>query len=189
MERQKNELIWLEHPRQGAVEKDRIVIEAERYTAQGERICCGSRNDNAPVLLQITEEKNFSFGVKMEFDIGARFDQCGLVVHLDDDNCFRVMAECMHENSRKLVGLLTANGVSGSVSVPILPAQNSVYYRVTRAGQAFEIAYSTDGAVYETMFETLLQQKESAVRIGAYVCSPAEHYFQASFSEMEFIVH
>ena len=188
MERQRNELIWLDHPRQGTMEKDHIVIEAERYAANGARICCGSRNDNAPVLLQLTEEKTFCFHVKNEFDIKKRFDQCGLVVHMDDENCFRVMVEYMHENSRQLVGLATVNGVSDHVSIPLDSTQSIVYYRVIRNGQQFRVEYSNDGMAFSPVLEKEIQSSDRAVRIGAYVCSPTENYFRAEFSEMDFVL-
>ena len=78
---------WTRAPKQYVITEDRIEMITEPFTDLWQRTYYHFRNDNAPVFQTETDEKYFSFVVKTEFESKHRFDQCGIVMYLDSENC------------------------------------------------------------------------------------------------------
>ena len=70
------DLVWNREPLDYKIEEDRIEIITKPFTDLWQRTYYHFRNDNAPVLQMVTDEKYFSFIVKTSFESKRRFDQC-----------------------------------------------------------------------------------------------------------------
>ena len=81
-------LQWTREPKGYEVKGDTILITTAPKTDLWQRTYYHFQNDNAPVLQMKTREKFFSFVVKTDFTGSHhRFDQCGIVMYLDSENC------------------------------------------------------------------------------------------------------
>ena len=66
MEFDVSRLQWTRQPQSCVIAQDRIEIVTRPHTDLWQRTYYHFRNDNAPVLQMSTEEKFFSFAVKMQ---------------------------------------------------------------------------------------------------------------------------
>ena len=57
-------------------------------------------------------EKYFSFVVKTEFESKRRFDQCGVVMYLDNENWLKASIEYENEEYQRLGSVVTNHGYS-----------------------------------------------------------------------------
>ncbi len=79
---------WTREPKDWTVREDRMEVTTQPHTDLWQRTYYHFRNDNAPVYQMETEERFFSFVVKTDFSGSHhRFDQCGIVMYLDSENC------------------------------------------------------------------------------------------------------
>ncbi len=80
---------WLNQPEKFEFLNDSLVIETEPETDLWQRIFYGFSKVNAPIYLTETGE-NFTFSVKTSFETKNRFDQCGVLLYIDDENWVKV---------------------------------------------------------------------------------------------------
>lgn len=183
---QEDGLIWLHKPKCFEMEQNRVSIVTEPHTDLWQRTYYGFQNDNAPMLLQRTEEACFSFLVKTEFDSKKRFDQCGVVVYQDTENWLKASVEYGNEAAQQLGTVSTVFGYSDWATIDIPAEQKYMYYRLSRRGSDFCVEYSNDGATYHQMRIAHLQRASGEIRVGIYACSPEDSSFHAQFSQISF---
>lgn len=191
---------WLYKPNESLVDPDVVNIVTEPHTDFWQRSYYGFRNDNAPALL-VTDETNFTFTVKAEFDYQVRFDQCGLIIYLDSDNWFKLSIEFEDPKHSRLGSVVTNNGYSDWATLDI-QTRKRIWYRLSRRGPDFLAEYSFDGVDFHQMrifhlhklgettqemgfnddFSTGIQP----IKFGVYACSPLESSFTAVFRDMRF---
>ncbi|WP_087112914.1 DUF1349 domain-containing protein [Parendozoicomonas haliclonae] len=189
---------WIYQPQESVVTDNQVVIKTEPGTDFWQRSYYGFRNDNAPALL-LESDDNFTFTAVVEFDYQSQFDQCGLIIYLDNDNWFKASIEYENPDYSRLGSVVTNRGYSDWATADIeLPEK--IWYRLSRRGPDFLIEYSLDGDVFRQMriFHLHLLGETSqamgkanpplpatgAVRFGVYACSPLESSFTATFSQM-----
>jgi uncharacterized protein len=100
-----NDGIWLNQPKKGTATESGVVIQTEPETDLWQRTYYGFRVANAPAYLW-ESDKNFSFSVKASFDYKGLFDQCGIILFIDDENWFKASIEYENSSSFKLIFLL-----------------------------------------------------------------------------------
>ncbi|MGN0994546.1 MAG: DUF1349 domain-containing protein [Butyricicoccus sp.] len=183
---QEDGLIWLHKPKCFEMEQNRVSIVTEPHTDLWQRTYYGFQNDNAPMLLQRTEEACFSFLVKTEFDSKNRFDQCGVVVYQDTENWLKASVEYGNEAVQQLGTVSTVFGYSDWATIDIPAEQKHMYYRLSRRGSDFCVEYSNDGETYHQMRIAHLQRASGEIRVGIYACSPEDSSFHAQFSQISF---
>ena len=76
---------WISEPKVSEVTSDFVSITTEPKTDFWQRSYYGFRNENAPALL-INSDENFTFTAKVSFAYQAQFDQCGIIIYLDNEN-------------------------------------------------------------------------------------------------------
>ncbi|WP_026957410.1 DUF1349 domain-containing protein [Aliagarivorans taiwanensis] len=189
---------WINPPKQFDVSTDAVSITTEPGTDFWQRSYYGFRNDNAPAL-QIRSSDNFTFTAKVSFDYQAQFDQCGLIIYLDNENWFKASIEYENAQFSRLGSVVTNLGYSDWATADI-PLPQAIWYRLSRRGPDFLIESSFDGIEFKQMRifhlhklgETSAEMgkcnppmpAESKVSFGVYACSPTDSSFTATFTEM-----
>ncbi|MCI8476374.1 MAG: DUF1349 domain-containing protein [Clostridia bacterium] len=176
---------WIRAPKNYKISKDKIEIFTEPQTDLWQRTYYGFRNDNAPVLQLVTDEKYFSFTVKASYDYKRRFDQCGVVVYLDGENWLKASVEYENGTMQRLGSVVTNHGYSDWATVDVDAAVNSVWYRLSRREYDYCIECSFDGVNFKQMRICHLSEGGGEIRFGIYACSPEQSSFKAVFTEME----
>lgn len=176
---------WIRAPKNYKISKDKIEIFTEPQTDLWQRTYYGFRNDNAPVLQSVTDEKYFSFTVKASYDYKRRFDQCGVVVYLDGENWLKASVEYENGTMQRLGSVVTNHGYSDWATVDVDAAVNSVWYRLSRREYDYCIECSFDGVNFKQMRICHLSEGGGEIRFGIYACSPEQSSFKAVFTEME----
>ena len=176
---------WIRAPKNYKISKDKIEIFTEPKTDLWQRTYYGFRNDNAPVLQLVTDEKYFSFTVKASYDYKRRFDQCGVVVYLDGENWLKASVEYENGTMQRLGSVVTNHGYSDWATVDVDAAVNTVWYRLSRREYDYCIECSFDGVNFKQMRICHLSEGGGEIRFGIYACSPEQSSFKAVFTEME----
>lgn len=194
---------WLNQPKLSEINDRSVNITTEPNTDFWQRSYYGFRNDNAPALL-LESKINFSFTAKVSFAYVARFDQCGLIIHLNSDNWFKASIEYEKEDISRLGSVVTNFGYSDWATADI-STTTSIWYRLSRRGPDFLIESSQDGNYFQQMRifhlhclgETsatmgklnppaLSEQPEQPIQFGLYACSPLNSSFEARFDNFKF---
>ncbi|MDR5587064.1 DUF1349 domain-containing protein [Clostridium aquiflavi] len=181
-----NEASWIFEPKTYIISDEKIVIKTEPGTDLWQRTYYGFQNNNAPALLVSTNEKNFSFVVKTQFDSNHRFDQCGVIIYQDSDNWFKASIEYQNEEYQRLGSVVTNYGYSDWATTDISAKYKQMYYRLSRRENDYCIENSYDGVNFKQMRIFHLFKASDEIRIGVYACSPEKSSFNAVFTEIQF---
>lgn len=129
---------------------------------------------------------NFTLTVKWLFENKGRFDQCGIMVRIDEKNWFK--ASIMYDNPQnpQLGSCVTNNGYSDWAAQKIPDGVNEVWFRVKRCNGDYLVFYSLDGVKYEQIRMLHLLNDMPEVKAGAYVCSPQHGGFEAVLAKIDF---
>lgn len=191
--------VWLNEPKVAVVDAGRVEMTTEPETDYWQRSYYGFRNMNAPALL-IERADNFSFSARVRFAYKNQYDQCGLVIYLDDENWFKASIEFENEVFSRLGSVVTNGGYSDWATQDISTPQE-IWYRLSRRGPDFLIESSKDGQTYQQMrvfhLRNLGETSEEMgrldplpadgvpVRFGLYACSPTQSSFHVTFDEFK----
>lgn len=178
------ELNWTRAPKSYQILDDGIEIITSPNTDLWQRTYYGFRNDNAPLLQIKTTNKYFSFTVKTKFDSKKRFDQCGIVIYLDQDNWLKASTEFENNKIQRLGSVVTNLGYSDWATTDIDASINEVWYRLSRRQSDYLIEYSYDGINFYQMRICHLFKGDQAINFGIYACSPEDSSFKAMFSHL-----
>ncbi|WP_172779229.1 DUF1349 domain-containing protein [Vibrio cholerae] len=189
---------WISEPKVSEVTSEFVSITTEPKTDFWQRSYYGFRNENAPALL-IDSKDNFRFTAKVSFAYQQLFDQCGLIVYIDNENWFKASIEYENQSFSRLGSVVTNLGYSDWATTDI-PLPKEIWYRLSRRGPDFLIESSFDGLVFNQMRifhlhqlgETTIEMgkcnpplpTQKVVSFGVYACSPSESSFTAKFAEM-----
>ncbi|EKF9603807.1 DUF1349 domain-containing protein, partial [Vibrio cholerae] len=189
---------WISEPKVSEVTSEFVSITTEPKTDFWQRSYYGFRNENAPALL-IDSKDNFTFTAKVSFAYQQLFDQCGLIVYIDNENWFKASIEYENQSFSRLGSVVTNLGYSDWATTDI-PLPKEIWYRLSRRGPDFLIESSFDGLVFNQMRifhlhqlgETTIEMgkcnpplpTQKVASFGVYACSPSESSFTAKFTEM-----
>lgn len=176
---------WLNMPHQATVTDKRIVIHAEPGTDLWQNTYYNfTKNTGHGLLAEADEECTFT--VKATRDGSSLYDQCGILVYLDEKNWAKVCMEYGSETNQTLGSVVTTGGYSDWATLDIPGDVRVMYYRVSRLKDSFLFENSYDGKQYEQMRIFHLRCKNAAVRIGVFACSPTGDGMKAVFEEAAF---
>ncbi|HDZ9198929.1 TPA: DUF1349 domain-containing protein, partial [Vibrio cholerae] len=140
---------WISEPKVSEVTSEFVSITTEPKTDFWQRSYYGFRNENAPALL-IDSKDNFTFTAKVSFAYQQLFDQCGLIVYIDNENWFKASIEYENQSFSRLGSVVTNLGYSDWATTDI-PLPKEIWYRLSRRGPDFLIESSFDGLVFNQM--------------------------------------
>jgi regulation of enolase protein 1 (concanavalin A-like superfamily) len=189
---------WFRPPGKAEVEQNSVTLITEPQTDFWQGTYYGFRVANAPALLW-QDKHNFTFSVKASFQYAKQFDQCGIILFLDENNWFKASIEHEENAQVRLGSVVTNSGYSDWATTDIEPVEQ-MYYRLSRRGPDFLLEHSVDGQQYNQMrvFHMMSLGKttqqmgqtdppidpQTAVKFGIYACSPGESSFTARFDQL-----
>ena len=177
---------WTREPKNYILKEGYMEITTEPHTDLWQRTYYHFRNDNAPVFQMETDEQDFSFVVKTEFEESHhRYDQCGIVMYLDSENWLKGTVEYENEKYQNLGSVVTNQGYSDWATTAIDPSIKSMWYRFSRREDDYSIEWSEDGITFTQMRVCHMHRGKGRIRFGIYACSPEESSFKAVFSHMQ----
>ena len=179
-------------------EEDQITIVTQPETDFWQRTFYGFRAANAPCYLWSASD-DFTLSCRVEATYKQLYDQCGLILWLDDDNWVKISTEFETEKLSRLGSVVTNAGYSDWATTDI-QTRDVMWYRISRRGPDFLAEQSTDGLAFSQMRVFHMNalgatSREfgsmdpgsilpSPVKFGVYACSPTESSFAAIFSQI-----
>lgn len=130
---------------------------------------------------------NFTFVAQWHFNSTGQFDQCGVMVRIDEKNWIK--AAIMYDNpDQPMLGSAATNcGYSDWAAMPIPAGVSSVAYKIRRQNGDYFIYYSFDGINFKQIRMLHLLNDQPEVKVGAYICSPQREGFDGTLSRLDFI--
>lgn len=188
---------WLCAPSTSTVHQNLIELTTESETDLWQNTYYGFQIANAPALMW-EEASNFTFSVRALFSYRRQFDQCGILLYLDEKNWFKASIEHEEKSKVRLGSVVTNHGYSDWATTDIDPVEQ-IYYRLSRRGPDFLAEHSMDGERYYQMRvfhmtslgETSVEMSKADppidpytdVKYGVYACSPGDSSFIAQFDQ------
>lgn len=189
---------WLRSPAKSTINQHSIDLTTEPKTDLWQATYYGFRVANAPSLLW-EDAGNFTFSVCATFQYQKQFDQCGIILYIDDNNWFKASIEHEINSEVRLGSVVTNNGYSDWATTDIAPVEQ-MYYKLSRRGPDFLLEHSIDGERYVQMRvfhmmslgDTSMQMgkadppmaPQAVVEFGVYACSPGDSQFTANFGKL-----
>ncbi|MDB1125523.1 DUF1349 domain-containing protein [Vibrio algarum] len=188
---------WIFEPKSKIITDNRLRITTEPNTDFWQRSYYGFQNNNAPAY-QFKSSDNFTFTVKATFEYQNLFDQCGVIIYLDQDNWFKASIEYENDDYSRLGSVVTNLGHSDWATTDIkLPKE--IWYRLSRRGPDFLIESAFDGIEFRQMRIFHMHAlgptssemgranpplpTDTPMKFGVYACSPTKSSFTAEFSD------
>ncbi len=111
----------------------------------------------------------------------AQYDQCGLMIRVDERNWIKLSTEREDERTSRLGSVVTNLGWSDWATQDVCPAPPRMWYRVSRNQGDFLLEYSFNGTTWLQMRITHLHSAKNELEMGLYACSPIGRDFQCRF--------
>jgi len=175
---------WTRPPRQYEVEAGSLTLLTDPETDLWQRTYYGMRADNAPVYQTRTDERFFTFTVKVSFDYKGSYDQCGVAIYLDTENWMKASVEYENPSISRLGSVVTNHGYSDWATTDISSEIRELWFRLSRRESDYYIETSRDGVRYEQMRVFHLHEGSGKISFGVYAASPADSRFTARFEQM-----
>lgn len=145
----------------------------------------GFRNDNGHCLLKEIAG-DFCLTTQVEFRPSGLYDQCGLMIRVDENNWIKVSTENMAEGANKLGSVVTNQGYSDWATQDISADVTQLWYRISRRGLDFLLESSLDGKSWQQLRICHLHEAVEKISAGIYACSPLENSFWCRFQHLQF---
>jgi regulation of enolase protein 1 (concanavalin A-like superfamily) len=129
---------------------------------------------------------DFSLAVKWSFPALRQFQQCGLMVRIDE--CNWIKASLMYDDAGtpRLGSSVTQMGYSDWASQTLEREVTEIWYHLKRVNGDYVVSYSLDGASFRQIRLVHLIHDETEVKAGAYACSPSLSGFEAVLEQIDF---
>lgn len=170
---------WFNEPEFDILD-NRLKIRTSPDTDFWQRTHYGFRRDNGHCLLTPVNG-DFSLSVRTEFAGNRQYDQCGLIIRLDEENWIKASTEFETEMHSRLGSVVTNRGYSDWATVDVYDGITVMWYRIKKESQDFFIDYSKDGKQWHQLRIAHLHEAFSDISAGVYACSPMESSFDAFF--------
>lgn len=173
---------WINPPKEFTLKDGVLKIHTEPETDFWQKTHYGFSKANAPAFLTKIEE-DFTFSVKTAFQTKNRYDQCGVLLYIDDENWVKVSVEYENEHFARLGSVVTSLGWSDWATTDIPFPVNEMSYRLSLKGQDIFIENAEKNTGFKQMRIGHLHKPLQDAGIGVYACSPLKSSFEAVFSE------
>jgi regulation of enolase protein 1 (concanavalin A-like superfamily) len=174
------QLTWICAPKLYILSSDKIVIETEPFTD----LRPNGKSAEA-VELSLVPKGSFCFSARVDFDFHRPFDQCGLILYEEGKRKMIIGTEGHDDETVRLRCIVYHGGRGDHSSREIGTAVSKMYYRIWYRGGAVRIQYSFTGSRYSDLREFWIDpESEKTISIGIYACSPANSWFDCTFSGM-----
>jgi hypothetical protein len=175
-------MIWLYEPEWG-YQGDTLWVKTFKDTDYWQRTHYGFQRDNAHALVQEVAG-DFTLRARLRFAPTAQYDQCGLLLRIDENNWFKCSVEYETPHESRLGSVLTTHGYSDWATQDIPSDVREIWYTIEFTDSDLLASYSLDGAHFHQMRLAHLDAQLKPVLAGIYGCSPTGDGFR--FELLEF---
>jgi hypothetical protein len=161
-----------------------LEIVTDEKTDFWQRTHYGFRRDDGHCLLAALDG-DFSVTTHVEFRPQAQYDQCGLIVRVDEENWIKTSTEYEDERVSRLGSVVTNLGYSDWATQDVPSEARERWYRISRRGGDFLIETSAGGHDWRQMRIAHLHQAPARLAAGVYACSPIGKAFRCRFTVLE----
>lgn len=174
---------WINEPISYELKKDKITFQVLPKTDFWQVTHYGfSRTDGHCFVAEVDED--ICFAVKAKMNYRREFDQCGIMVYLDENNFAKLCVENQLKTKNKLGSVVCKSKRSDWATQPF-GKEAVIFLRVSKRGINYLFESSMDGEHFEQMRLFDIPGSEK-VSIGVFGASPLGEGFEAVFSEFEF---
>lgn len=162
-----------------------LELFTDKATDFWQRTHYGFRRDNGHALLTPLLG-DFSLTTRVEFRPRERYDQCGLLVRLDNENWIKLSTEFEDSERSRLGSVATNLGYSDWATQDVSSQHTEMWYRISKDGGDFLLEHSYDGQSWQQLRILHLHRAHETVEAGVYACSPIGEAFWCRFHFLEF---
>jgi uncharacterized protein len=172
---------WYNEPPQWNAQDDQLMVSVGAKTDYWRKTHYGFIRDNGHFYYERVYG-DFTLDVKVSGHYDALYDQAGVMVRLDETTWFKTGIEYM-EGVQNASAVITRDYSDWSI-VPLGSNPASIWLRVTRQGDSFEIHYSLDGSSY-TMLRMFYLASSAYFDVGLMCAAPDGEGFQVTFEGLK----
>jgi hypothetical protein len=176
---------WYNEPQNVTFEEKNVKITAKPRTDFWQSMHHHIRKDNAHFFYK-TLKNNFTLVIKWHFKTAEDFNQCGVMVRIDERNWFKASVMSKSIKSPEIGSCLTVGAFSDWAGAPLKHMPNNIFFKLERKGDDFVCFYSLDGQKYIRLRQFYLRGIQNEVKAGAYIAAPQDVGFEAVLDEIEF---
>lgn len=161
-----------------------LEIYTDEKTDFWQRTHYGFQRDDGHCLFT-RQTGDFCLMTHVEFRPQTQYDQCGLMVRVDNQNWIKVSTEYEDEHHSRLGSVVTNLGYSDWATQDISSEHAEMHYRIHRNGNDFLLEHSYNGQTWAQLRITHLHNATEILEIGLYACSPLGKDFWCRFKVLE----
>ncbi len=176
---------WLNEPENVVLSNGQMSVEAAANTDFWQSVHHGLKKDNGSFFFKRTTN-NFNLTLKWSFENAINFNQCGIMVRIDERNWFKASLMSADENHIEIGTCLTLSGHSDWAGAKIKRMPQEIYYKLKRQEDDFVCSYSFDGQNYVRLRQFYLKGADDELKAGAYIAAPQGQPFKAVLKEIIF---
>lgn len=175
---------WLNEPHDVSFNDQGMVVVSKPKTDFWQSLNHNFKKDDGHFFFSRCNS-DFSLVVKWQFETISDFNQCGIMVRIDERNWFK--ASIMSESKEKpLLGSCVTNcGYSDWAAQDISPEIKEIYFKVKRVNGDYIIFYSYDDILYKQIRLLHMINEIQDIKVGAYICSPQSFSFRATLEKID----
>jgi hypothetical protein len=177
-----HEMAWLHEPT-WRIDSGSLIVRTQRDSDFWQRTHYGFRRDNGHALLEEISG-NVAIRARFKFNPTAQYDQCGILIRVDEDNWFKCSIEYENKNDSRLGSVLTRDGYSDWATQDISSKVKDIWYEVEIKNSDITAKFSHDGAIFQQMRICRLNIGDHKLFAGIYGCSPIGNGFDFTVSNL-----
>lgn len=175
---------WYNEPENVRFNERGMVVTAKPQTDFWQSTHHNFHKDNGHFFFTRTIT-DFVLTVKWQFEKSFQFDQCGLMLRVDERNWFKLSLMSEQADAPKLGTSLTNFGYSDWAVQDLPQPLTEIWYRLKRSGSDYIAYFSVDGVVYKQMRLFHLVNDNPEIKVGAYAAAPRRSSFEAVLETLE----
>lgn len=177
---------WLNKPTYTEIDEQHILIRTEADTDLWEKTHYGFSRRNAHMLVTDWSTEEGEFQVSTSFNTSFLYDQCGIVIYLDEDNWAKFSSEYETSDYQRLGGVVTKDGYSDWSTQNISSQIKNISYKIKRVKNDFQVfaMINNEEANQLRIFNLKGDAPLTNLKVGVYACSPQNSSFDATFTNL-----
>ena len=179
------EMQWLNEPK-WEFRENALTVFTMPDTDYWQRTHYGFRRDNGHALVKEVRG-GVTVRCRFQFSPNAQYDQCGVILRVDENNWFKCSAEYENASESRLGSVLTRAGYSDWATQDISSDVRQIWYEVAYKHSDIFANYSFDGNAFKQMRIGHLDSNASPILAGIYGCSPLGKGFQFTAADLTIV--
>ena len=176
---------WYNEPQNVTFEEKNVKILAKPQTDFWQSLHHKIKKDNAHFFYK-NLKGNFTLTLKWCFQAAENFNQCGIMIRIDERNWFKASLMSKKSTVPEIGSCLTVGGFSDWAGAPLSKMPNEIFFKLERKQDDFVCFYSLNNQKYIRLRQFYLRGVEPDVKAGAYIAAPQSAPVQAVLDEIDF---